>query len=420
MHPIPKIHPAREIDIIGYETIMLDSGIPCFGFNGVPYDIINIDFCFDSGRWTETKPLTASFYSKMFKTGTEKANAEQLSENIDFWGGTIKINQGYNSITISVYSILRNLEPVLQILQEIFLESKFEQDKLDFKKEKSINRLNINNRKTEFLADEAFKKMIFGENHPYGYTTKKEDIENINRNDVVDYFKNNICSNNLKVYVSGKYDNAVIKMIDKYFPLSVFSNPVDTAFKYQSQPAANKKFHLTIPQAEQASLIIGKELEVPRDATFYDFSVLNTILGGYFGSRLMKNIREDKGYTYGIHSEIMNYKHSSVWCISTEVGLEYIELCKEEIYKEILRLKNEKIDNQELDRVRNYLMGKMLRYFDGPFNTKNVYKTFWNTNREIEHLTYLINSIKTVTSKRLLELANSFFNEESFYEVLVD
>lgn len=420
MHPIPKIYPAREIDIIGYETILLDSGIPCYGFNGVPYDIINIDFSFDAGRWTETKPLTASFYAKMFKAGTNKMNAEQLSENIDFWGGTIKISQGYNTVTISVYSILRNLEPVLQILQEIFLESNFNQQKLDFKKDKSINRLKINSRKTEFLADEAFKKMIYGDKHPYGYSMKKEDIENITRNDVVQYFKNNICSNNLTIYVSGKYDNAVIKLIDKYFTLSVFSDPVDTVFKHQSQPEENKKFHHTIPQAEQASLIIGKEIDTPRDTEFYDFSVLNTILGGYFGSRLMKNIREDKGYTYGIHSEIVNYRHSSLWCISTEVGLEYIEPCKEEIYKEIFRLKNEKIDSQELDRVRNYLMGKMLRYFDGPFNTKNVYKIFWSTNREIEHLSYLINSIKNVTSERLLELANSFFNEESFYEVLVD
>lgn len=420
MYPIPKIYPAQEIDIIGYETILLDSGIPCYGFNGVPYDIINIDFSFDAGRWTETKPLTASFYAKMFKAGTNKLSAEQLSENIDFWGGTIKISQGYNTVTISVYSILRNLEPVLQILQEIFLESKFPQHKLDFKKEKSLNRLKINNRKTEFLADEAFKKMIYGDKHPYGYSMKKEDIESITRNDIIQYFKNNICSNNLSIYVSGKYDNTVIKLIDKYFPLSVFSEPVDKIFKHQPQPEENKKFHHTIPQAEQASLIIGKEINTPRDAEFYDFSVLNTILGGYFGSRLMKNIREDKGYTYGIHSEIVNYRYSSLWCISTEVGLEYVEPCKKEIYKEIFRLKNEKIDSQELDRVRNYLMGKMLRYFDGPFNTKNVYKIFWSTNREIEHLTYLINSIKNVTSERLLELANSFFNEESFYEVLVD
>lgn len=420
MHSIPKILPAKEVNIVGYEKINLESGIPCFGFNGVPYDIINIDLVFNAGRWTEKQPLASSFLSKTFKAGTTNKNAEQIAESIDFLGGTIRINQGYNSFTISLYCITKNLEDMLKILQELIVEANFPEHKVSFNKEKTITGLKINRQKAEFQADEAFKKMIYGDSHPYGYSMTEQRIKDVSRDSILAYFKENLIPKNLSIYVSGKYDNTTIGIINKYINNTIFPNTIVGNFDYKAESSKEMKQHIKLPKIEQASLIIGKQIDQPTTSGFYDFAVLNTILGGYFGSRLMKNIREDKGYTYGISSEIINFKHSSVWTISTEVGLDYVKPCIEEIYKEIQLLKTKKVGYQELDRVRNYMMGKMLRYFDGPFNTKNAYMTFWNTNRDIEHVTYIINSIKNVTSKRLQELANTHFDEESFYEVLVD
>lgn len=420
MQSIPEIKPAREIDIIGYEKIRLSSGIPCFGFNGAAYDIINIDLVFDSGRWTETKRQTAAFTAKMLKQGTVKRAHYQITEEIDFWGGTIRIGQRYNSVIISVYCILKNLEPILKVLNEILTESNFPEEELTHQKEKKIINLQTNLQKTEFVADEAFKQKIFGENHPYGYPLLEKDIQAIERQDLIYYFTNCLTSENLYILLSGKYDKSTIKLIDKYLPKQSFNPQYQKPEVPDISPSKEMKFHQKLEKAEQASLIIGKQSFGPETTGYYDLMVLNNILGGYFGSRLMKNIREDKGYTYGIHSELTNYKNASLFSISTEVGKEYVEPCISEIYKEMQRLKNEEVSKQELERVRNYMMGKLLRLFDGPFNTKNTYMSMWNSNRDIEHLSAFINSIKTVTSKRLLDLANQFFDENSLYEVLVD
>ena len=414
----PTIHQIEKIDIIQPDKWTLKNGVQAFGYNGAKNNIIQIDLVYDAGRWVEELPQTATSFASLLKSGTKNKSAEEIGNDIDQWGSTIKVAAGYNTITISIYSIHKYLEPTLIILNEILSEYTFPKDELKIYKHKRLAQLKVNSRKTDYLADHYFKASIFGEQHPYGYTTKIKDLEQLNPALLFDYGQKNINQAPFTLFISGKYNDEVIALLDKYIgEISVAiekKSPV-----YVPNGVKEKKQHHKIKGTVQASIVLGKIAVSPKSKDFYSLSVLNTVLGGYFGSRLMKNIREDKGYTYGIHSGIQNYRHASIFNISTDTGIEYVKPCLNEISLEIERLKNELIPQNELERVKSYMMGRILKLTDGPFNKMNAFKSYFITNRDLNNIQELVTCIKAANAASLLEMAQKHYQMKDLYEVVV-
>ena len=152
---------------------------------------------------------------------------------------------------------------------------------------------------------------------------------------------------------------------------------------------------------------------------FVKAQVLNNVFGGFFGSRLMSNIREEKGYTYGIYSYLENHIQESAWVISTEAGRDVCEATITEVYKEMEELRNELVDDEELLLVRNYMMGSILGDLDGPFQIINRWKTIILNDLPTDYFYKQIHTIKTVTAAELQELANKYLQPGNFYELVV-
>jgi predicted Zn-dependent peptidase len=147
--------------------------------------------------------------------------------------------------------------------------------------------------------------------------------------------------------------------------------------------------------------------------------VLNTLFGGYFGSRLMSNIREDKGYTYGIHSYVQNHLQQSAWMISTDAGKDVSEATVEEVYKEMKLMREELVDEEELLTVRNYLIGTILGDLDGPFQIMGRWKNLILNNLDEQYFYNSVQTIKTISAEEIRELAKKYLNPEDFYELIV-
>jgi zinc protease len=146
---------------------------------------------------------------------------------------------------------------------------------------------------------------------------------------------------------------------------------------------------------------------------------LNALFGGFFGSRLMSNIREDKGYTYGIHSYLLNHVHESGWMISTEAGKDVCEATIAEVYKEMKDLREELVDEEELLLVRNYMMGSLLGDLDGPFQIISRWKNIVLNNLTEQYFYDSIHTIKTISAEELQALAEKYLQPEDFYELVV-
>ena len=158
---------------------------------------------------------------------------------------------------------------------------------------------------------------------------------------------------------------------------------------------------------------------IMRHPDYNKFLLLNTVLGGYFGSRLMSNLRENKGYTYGVNSFVTNYKHAGFFSVSTEVNVQYTDAALSEIFQELNRLRNTKVDDEELTRVKNYIYGTFLRTFDGPFSLAERYIGAKDIGKGFSFYKKSLNDILQVTTEELREAANKYLDPDDMITLVV-
>jgi predicted Zn-dependent peptidase len=173
-----------------------------------------------------------------------------------------------------------------------------------------------------------------------------------------------------------------------------------------------------MPDSVQSSVRIGCISIAKNHADFPELNILNTVFGGYFGSRLMRNIREDKGYTYGIHSYITHFEHASYFVIDTEVGNEVCKAAMDEIYHELETMRTVQVTGEELLTVKNYMLGSLLRATDGPFNRISAIRNSVLSGLDEMYFTRLVDAIKHITPERLKDLSNIYFANENMQEVI--
>ena len=169
----------------------------------------------------------------------------------------------------------------------------------------------------------------------------------------------------------------------------------------------------------QSAIRIAKRTIGKSHHDFAKLHVVNTILGGYFGSRLMSNIREDKGYTYGIGSFVAPQKHDSYFGISTEVGADVSQKAINEIYKELESLRTELVSEEELNLVKSYLMGELLKSVDGPFSVAERWKGIILFDLDKSYFDNLVNTILNITPIEVRDIAERYLGSNDMYEVLV-
>jgi predicted Zn-dependent peptidase len=173
------------------------------------------------------------------------------------------------------------------------------------------------------------------------------------------------------------------------------------------------------PNGVQGAIRIGRHFPNRNHPDYTPMRVLNALFGGYFGSRLMTNIREDKGYTYGIYSSLTPEKEGGSMVVTTETGTAVVEDAIKEVYKEMELLRQEPVDDEELLLVKNYLLGSILGDLDGPFSILQRWRTLILNGFDEAYFNENIRIYKTVTPAELHALAQKYYNKEDFFELAV-
>jgi zinc protease len=400
------------------ELMVLSNGIHVYGFNGALNDVLRLDMVFDSGRWVEDRPLTAEATAKLFKAGNIHRDAFAIETAIDSLGATIKASTGYHGFSISLYVMRRHLKEALELLLECFFEATFPAKELDIHKRNAIAKLKVSQEKPDFLAEMAWKELIFGVRHPYGYRLDEAYIEDLQHGHLVAFFEKHIRGILPDIYVAGRYAESDIAIISK--ALSVLQpQPRQEDIQHKVEPSPERRVHIHKPGASQVSVMSGKRLFNKQHPDYAAFVLMNTVFGGYFGSRLMLNIREEKGYTYGIYSSLQTYRHDAAFYIQTDTGKEYLSACMEEIKKECIRMQEEPVSDYELRQARNYLMGKFLTRMDGPFAQMETYKNYSIEGLNMEMFDNFASIIAQTDAAAIQQLAQRHLDFESFHEVIV-
>jgi predicted Zn-dependent peptidase len=219
--------------------------------------------------------------------------------------------------------------------------------------------------------------------------------------------------------MAGKIPPEMIPLLNATFgTLTSSDSPGPTAIPV---PEAGKpgKIFIAKKDALQTAIRIGSTTINKKNTDYHGLKILDTILGGYFGSRLMKNIREDKGYTYGINSSVVSFNHAAYKVIGTEVGIKHTNDTIKEIFTEIKRLQNERVDNEELVLVKNYMLGEMIRMFDGPFATADSFRSVWEFGLDYLYYSDFAEKIKTIGQDEIIHLARTYYKADDLFEIIV-
>lgn len=416
----PTFKTIDKIEIQKVQLHQLNNGIKIFTLNCGSQELTRIEFLFKAGMFYQDEPLLASAANNLLETGTKKYTANELSDNIDFFGSFFEcaVDQDFSSLVL--FSLNKYLEKSLHYVEEIIKNPIFPKDEFEIyisnKKQKHL----INSQKVNVLARREFSQLLFGENHPYGRQVKTESFDALSLEKIKAFYQKHYQSSECTIIVSGKLPENIIQILNQFF-----GNEDWGSLKSISAPSAilnttkQQKHFIEKPDAIQSAIRVGRILFNKTHPDYFKFQVLNTILGGYFGSRLMANIREEKGYTYGIGSVLVSLVNSGYFYISTEVGVDVTNQTLSEIYKELKLLREELVSEEELETVRNYILGQFLRTVDGPHALADKFKAIWEFGLDYDYFDRYLEAVKTVTPEELKRLANTYLQEKDLIELVV-
>jgi len=416
----PHIKNAVELDLNlkPYEKSTLNNGADVYAVNAGAEDVLLVEWVYYAGNWFEQKNLVAATTNFMLKNGTSTKNAFQLNEHFEYYGSYLNRSCFNETAVISLHCLSKHLEVLLPVVREMIVDSVFPEEELAIYKQNMQQRLRVNLRKSDFVAGRLIDAYLYGEAHPYGRYTKFEDFDALTREDIKAYYDAFYQKGKFVIFTAGKLPANTTELLNRYFG-DLPMTPVDVA-NYPTQPAEEKKYRvINDPQGVQGAVRLGSHFPNRHHPDFVKAQVLNNVFGGFFGSRLMSNIREEKGYTYGIYSYLENHIQQSAWIISTDAGRDVCEATITEVYKEMEGLRNAPVDEEELLLVRNYMMGSILGDLDGPFQIINRWKNIILNDLDQDFFDRQMEIIRTVSAEELQSLANQYLQPENFYELVV-
>lgn len=419
----PLIHDAVSFDYVlsPVREETFQNGIAAYWLNAGTQDVVQIDWVFNAGLWEEPQTAVAQAVGALLKNGTTAKTALQINEAIEFYGASLKVSPSNDFTIISLHTLTRHLPALLPVIKEIITEAAFPETELQTYIQNAQQRLAINLRQCDFVANRHIDAYLFGRQHPYGRFTEAADLQALNTRLLRDFHKQYYQSRNCRIFMAGKIDKSDVALVNDLFGKEDWGDTAASAVKtYTSTPATEKKYRIVNDEnGVQGAVRIARHYPTRKHPDFAPMIVLNTIFGGYFGSRLMTNIREEKGYTYGIYSQIYNYQHDGALLIATEAGRDVCEQTVTEIYKEMDFLCHELVDEEELLLVKNYLLGNLLGDLDGPFSIMQRWKNLILNGLPADQFDRNIEIYKNIGPAQLRDLAQKYLHKEDYYELVV-
>lgn len=415
----PAISVIRNIKLPNYDTITLDNGIQAYLINLGTQALTKIDVVFESGRHIEQYRTQSKALGSLLKEGSKKHDADFYAQLFDFHGASYYSRTSLDYISAGLFCLTKHVEALTEHIFEIISEPVFPKLEIDRFIKTCQQKLKLSLSKNDINAYRELTSQIFGDDHVYGYNSKLSDFEQINQPSLIQLHKDMLTKQDIKIFVSGRFNSTQIhKLLNRTFG-SIPRKKTKIIQYTRTQIPKLERINLPSHNKHQVALRLGKLFGSRQHHEYNDLFFLSNVLGGFFGSRLMKNIREDKGYTYNIFSDIDAMKYDGYFYITTELDKRHLNATLKEIEIEFDRLKNEKISAQELEMNKNYILGNMLHITDGPFQIIKLLKSLKLNDLTDQDFNESIQTLANMTTEQIQAFAQSFLNFSEFSSVVI-
>lgn len=412
----PLISPVSGVDFPKAVVRPLANGAILHELPFCEEEIVRVDCLFKAGSVHQSHLLEASFAGQLLNEGTSRHSSAEVAEMLDSYGAMLNVSVSYENACVTLHSLKRHLEPMLRLLSEIITDPLYGEKEFVTYLNKRKQQYLIQQEKVTTLASRNMNAALYGPKSLYGTVAQLSDYDQLNVAWIRNFHRKRYVMRGCDIILSGKVDDAVRRVMEQTLGSIQTADPAPLPDSIYEWNELNKTYcFYEKAESVQSAIYMGRKVMSAKDPRFHQFSVLNTLLGGYFGSRLMMNIREEKGYTYGIGSYLLTQPQSGRFIISTQTATQFVEPTLAEIEKELKKLRETPVSEDELNEVRSYMLGENARVVDGSFSFVDAYISFLALGVEgNEFYKESSRSILSVTSKDLMELANQYFDRSQF------
>ena len=414
----PQFSLPTEFALPAPQQFQLGSGSNVFYFPTPGIDAVKLEVIGNSSRslLPNSHALIPSFTLQLLQEGTSKFTAQQLAEIFDYHGAEVYPTLSYTQEGLSLLCIKKHLFTLLPTFLSLFTEATFPEDNLAKRKSQRALSLKMDQEKPSARAGQLFKKGLFGPSHPFGQEITEAHISEITPAHLQAYYQDHLWKD-CSLFLSGDFKAQELEqLLDTLNQL-----PLKQGAKKQNLPSPIATALLLEDRADavQSSIRLGAWSIPKHHEDFPALAVFNTLLGGYFGSRLVKNIREDKGHTYGIHSSLVEIDDYAYWVIAADVKKAHQEEVFEEITKEIQILRTVLASPEEIEILKNYLIGQLFAKFSSPFDLIDQFKGVYYAGLDFSFYENRFDYLKKFTAADLLSIGNRYFSSLERVQVRV-
>jgi predicted Zn-dependent peptidase len=416
----PAIRELEDFSLVRPERRTLRNGITLNVIEAGTGEVVRVDFVIGGGQIDQQQPLQALFTNRMLREGSRQYTSAQIAEKLDYYGAWLDLSTSINCCFVTLYSLNKYFSQTIAVVADMLKHPTYPERELALVVDNNRQQFLVNNERVEVLARKAFNRAFFGRGHAFGRYAELPDYDRITADVLRAYYRTHYCSDNCTLYISGRVTPQVLRALERELGDAPWGENHGRLELQMQQPmtVAERRIHVEREDGLQSAVKMGGFVMDRLHPDYLKAKVMVTLLGGYFGSRLMKNIREDKGYTYGIMAGIVNYPGTSLLHIGTEAGNEYVEPVIAETYREIDRLQQERVGEDELQMVRNYLLGEVCRSYEGPFSLSEAWIYADTGQLGDDYFERTVQAIRQCTADDIQRLAQTWLLKEGMKEVV--
>jgi len=409
----------EKIEFAKAQTTIFSSGIQCHSILQDDCKVVKMEIEFQAGSKFQDKALIAAMVNNLILEGCFKYSAYEIASFFDNEGAFLDTSCSADKASVVLHCLERSIPKLLPYLQEVMSTANFPQNEIDTYLKINAQKFEVNREKVGWVARNEFMEELLGEDHPYSWKVSASNYKEVGRDDLISFYNKRYKSATFQVYLSGKVTAEVLQTVENVFnQKGIQRNDVSDAMTENENNVSDVKL-IEKKGAIQSAIRLGAVTINRSHADFPALFVANTILGGYFGSRLMSNIREDKGYTYGIGSGVIHLEGLSYFIVSTEVGAEVTAATLKEIEFEMNQLRNVLVSQEELKLVKNYILGNIMKGFDGSFSAMARFQMLNHQGLGYDYYQNLIQEIKTMKVEKIQAVARNHMNYSTLKKIVV-
>ena len=413
----PEISSIKDVPLPKANLFTLDNGIELYYINEGSQELTKLDVVFEGGRHRESQKTLARSFGSLVKEGTKNHSSEEISAYFDYHGASYNVNSSLDFTTFTLFSLSRFFSDLLPRFSDIIFCPNFPDSELEKYRKNSLEKLLMDKSKNDVMAYRYLTANLFGEGSLYGYNSSIESFQALTRTALLDFHHDMLNHQKCALFLSGRYNLDVLETINTIFGQWNYTTP--QPLSYNNPKIEPYVATYDAPNKLQSALRFGQHFGNKNHPDYGNLSFLNNVFGGFFGSRLMKNIREDKGFTYNIYSDIDTMLMDGYFYIASELDGEYVNAALDEIYAEMEILKSEFVDEEELEMNKNYILGNLLNSVDGPFQEIRMVKSAVLNYQDMSDVKKIVDTFLNMTPEIIQETAKKYLNPDSFFQVRV-